>query len=356
MKIVRTTAVPLDIPMKKAFGIAGGSQELCRNVLVSVELDSGMRGYGEAAPLPAFNGETQEAALGACLKASPFLVGKDPQAWRTLAGGLAEQSAHSSSAACALETAIVDALTRALGTSMRAFFGGEGTRLVTDVTITTGTVAQAAEEARAFAPFRTLKIKVGGSKEHDVELDIARVLAVAHARPDAVLLLDANGGLCVDDAVRLALALRSRGVVPALFEQPVAPDMEAMAEVRSKCGLPIALDESITRPEDVFRAHKAGAADAVNVKLMKSGIARALDIVAAARTCGFQTMIGGMVESRLAMGTSASLAAGLGGFAIVDLDTPMFLAEDPFDGGYTQQGEWIDLAGVERGHGCVPRR
>jgi o-succinylbenzoate synthase len=355
MKIVRTTAKPLDIPMKKAFGIAGGAHELCRNVLVSVELDTGERGYGEAAPLPAFNGETQERALEAIRVASPFLVGKDPKSWRSLAGELAERTAHSSSAACALETAVLDALTRALGTSMRAFFGGAGTRLLTDVTITTGTTDQAAEEARAFAAFRTLKIKVGGKANHDVDLDIARVLAVAEARPDAVLLLDANGGLSIDDAVRLATELRRRGVVPTLFEQPVAPEMEALAEVRAKCGLPVALDESITRPEDVFRAHKAGAADAVNVKLMKSGISRALDIVEAARTCGFRTMIGGMVESRLAMGTSASLAAGLGGFTIVDLDTPMFLAEDPFDGGYTQEGEWIDLAEIERGHGCVPR-
>lgn len=66
-------------------------------------------------------------------------------------------------------------------------------------------------------------------------------------------------------------------------------------------------------------------------------------------------MIGGMVEARIAMGTSACLAAGLGGFAFVDLDTPLFLAEDPFDGGYTQRGEVLDLRAIDAGHGCVPR-
>jgi L-alanine-DL-glutamate epimerase-like enolase superfamily enzyme len=65
-------------------------------------------------------------------------------------------------------------------------------------------------------------------------------------------------------------------------------------------------------------------------------------------------MIGGMVETRLAMGTSASFAAGLGGFAFVDLDTPLFLAEDPFEGGYAQDGERLDLRPIARGHGCTP--
>jgi L-alanine-DL-glutamate epimerase-like enolase superfamily enzyme len=88
---------------------------------------------------------------------------------------------------------------------------------------------------------------------------------------------------------------------------------------------------------------------------MKSGIGQALDIVAATRACGLAPMIGGMVEARLAMGTSACLAAGLGGFAFIDLDTPLFLAEDPFTGGYTQAGERLDLRGIDTGHGCVPR-
>ena len=182
------------------------------------------------------------------------------------------------------------------------------------------------------------------------------MLAVHAARPDARLLLDANGGLSVDEALYLARELRSRGVVPALFEQPVAPgEWETLSEVRAKSGLPIAIDESVTRAEDVIAAHRAGAADAANVKLMKSGISRALDIVAATRACGLLPMIGGMVEARLAMGTSACLAAGLGGFAFIDLDTPLFLAEDPFDGGYEQHGERLDLRAITAGHGCVPR-
>ncbi|MDB4938334.1 MAG: L-alanine-DL-glutamate epimerase [Labilithrix sp.] len=350
----------LDIPMKKAFGIAGGAQELARNVLVEITLASGVRGWGEAAPLPAFNGDTQERALGAIANATPELAGADVRGFRQLGERIFDVAASgargSPSAACALETAVFDALARANGTSLRGFFGGAEEELVTDITITTGTTDDATREAREFAAFGTLKIKVGGKADHDVELDVARVLAVHAARPDARLLLDANGGLSVRDAIHLASELRARGVVPVLFEQPVAAgDWEALAEVRSKTKLVIAIDESVTRADDVLAAHRAGAADAANVKLMKSGIGQALDIVAATRACGLQPMIGGMVEARLAMGTSACLAAGLGGFAFIDLDTPLFLSEDPFDGGYVQRGERLDLRPIDVGHGCVPR-
>lgn len=354
IKAVRATR--LDIAMRKAFGIAGGAQEIASNVLVEVELASGERGWGEAAPLPAFNGETQARALAVIDEVAPALAGADVRSFRQLGERIFELAASSASAACALETAVFDALARANGTSLRVFFGGAEDEVVTDVTITTGTVDDARREAREFAAFGTLKIKVGGRADHDVDLDVARVLAVHDARKDARLLLDANGGLSVRDAIHLASELRARGVVPALFEQPVAPgEWEALAEVRAKARVPIAIDESVTRPEDVIAAHRAGAADAANLKLMKSGIGRALDIVAATRACGLLPMIGGMVEARLAMGTSACLAAGIGGFAFIDLDTPLFLADDPFDGGYSYRGERIDLRSIEAGHGCVPR-
>ena len=346
MKIVEVRASKLDLPMKKAFGISRGVQELAQNVLVEVVLEDGTRGLGEGAPLPPFNGETQEATLAAI--GSIDVVGHDARRWRALADRLAELP--SASAACAIETAALDALARSTKTPLHAIFGGAGLELVTDITITTGTTAQASVEAREFAEFRTLKIKVGG---RDVDHDVKRVLAVKAVRPDARILLDANAGFSLDEALAFIEALRQKGALPELFEQPIAGPLGALAEIRARTGVAIALDESITKADDVVAANWALACDAVNVKIMKSGISRALDIVGAARACGLRTMIGGMVETRLAMGTSASLAAGLGGFDIVDLDTPLFLAEDPFDGGIAYRGDIIDLAGSDRGHGCA---
>jgi L-alanine-DL-glutamate epimerase-like enolase superfamily enzyme len=88
---------------------------------------------------------------------------------------------------------------------------------------------------------------------------------------------------------------------------------------------------------------------------MKYGFDEAIAIHRFAMERGLGLMIGGMVEAKMAMSASACFAAALGGFDFVDLDTPLFLADDPFDGGYAQTGERLDLSPIAAGHGCVPR-
>jgi L-Ala-D/L-Glu epimerase len=350
-RILSISARRLDVAMRKPFGISGGAQHVAANVLVELVLEGGIRGFGEGAPFPAFNGETQEQALAACALTAPLLHGFDVNATDAIHERFGDACSGSPSALCALETAVVDARARLHGVSLRAFLGGAEESVITDITITTGTVEEAAREAALFAGFRTLKVKVGGGAVDD---DVARLRAIRAARPDARILVDANGGFSVDDAVRFAKELADTGI--DLFEQPVAPgDWDALAEVRRRTGLRIAIDESVTRAEDVSEARRRGAADAVNVKIMKSGVFEVLRIVERAREEGLVRMIGGMVETRLAMGTSACIAAGLGGFGYIDLDTPLFLAEDPFEGGYVQKDELIDLRPVQLGHGVMPR-
>jgi L-alanine-DL-glutamate epimerase-like enolase superfamily enzyme len=96
---------------------------------------------------------------------------------------------------------------------------------------------------------------------------------------------------------------------------------------------------------------REGAVDAVNIKPMKSGVVESLAIWDVATAAGLDLMIGGMLESVLAMSFSVHFAAGLGGFKYVDLDTPMFIAEHPFTGGFEQDGARLSVARVEAGHG-----
>jgi L-alanine-DL-glutamate epimerase-like enolase superfamily enzyme len=53
---------------------------------------------------------------------------------------------------------------------------------------------------------------------------------------------------------------------------------------------------------------------------------------------GLKLMIGGMVETRIAMGCSFSLVLGMKGFEVLDLDTPLLLGHDPVMGGYPYEG------------------
>lgn len=385
--IRRLSAEPLDLALHAPFGIAGGAQDLARNVLVSLELADGTVGLGEAAPFPAYNGETQAQALAALRRGAEWVaaagdlldggaaesggaaVGLDN--WRAVAAAFAAELARagfgtSGAARCGFEMALLDALTRRAAVAMTAgvgrgtglplwkLFGGAGVELETDMTVTTGTPAESADAARAIRArgIRRIKVKVGGSlgPAHD----LARLAAIREVAPDSPLILDGNAGLSRVAAAELAAGLRRLGIVPALLEQWLAKeDLVGAAALARETGWRLAADEAACTAADLPALAASGAAQVVNVKLMKSGVADALDLVAAARAHGLGLMIGGNVESRLAMSFSAAFAAGLGGFEFADLDTPLFLAEDPFAGGMIYDGARISVAHVASGHGVA---
>ena len=71
---------------------------------------------------------------------------------------------------------------------------------------------------------------------------------------------------------------------------------------------------------------------------MKTGVMEAHEIARFTLASGLKLMIGGMVETRIAMGCSFSLVLGMKCFEILDLDTPLLLSHDPIRGGYQYSG------------------
>jgi len=353
ISIANVTATPLDIELTEPFGIATGAQHVAANVLVTLTLSDGTTGTGEAAPFPAVNGETQSAVLDALTFAGASLSGLDALRWRP-AVGIAEYALRGTpSALAAFESALFDALCRRAGISLWAFFGGAETELISDITIPTGSAEHARKAAlRAVsAGFTTLKIKVGGAS---FDQDRMRLEAIVAAAPQARLVLDANASLSAAEALALLDALgHDKGQV-ALFEQPTAKlDLDGLRQVREQGGVPIAADESACSAADVLSLIAARAVDAINIKTMKCGIVEAMAMIAVDRSAGLGLMIGGMVESKLAMTVSACLAAGMGGFAHVDLDTPWFMKDAPIHGGWLERGATLRLDQIAAGHGVT---
>ena len=347
----------LDIPLHVPFGISGGAQPAANNVLVTLELDDGTLGYGEAAPLPPYNGETQADALATLRAARGWLEGHGAAEWRVLAAEFRTRGgAACGSAQCAFEMALLDALTRRDGVPLWKFFGGKGTELETDMTVTTGSAIEAAEAARDIRRrgIRVIKVKIGG--QGGPAHDLARIAAIHDVAPDSPLVLDGNAGVSHATANELIRGLKARRIVPALLEQWCAKDdLAGMRTLGTESGWLVAADESVTRAADARRVASARAAGVINIKLMKAGIAEALDIASVAHDAGIRLMIGGNVESILAMTASACFAAGQGGFDFADLDTPLFLAENPFEGGYLLEGGKISVAHIAAGHGVRPK-
>lgn len=113
--------------------------------------------------------------------------------------------------------------------------------------------------------------------------------------------------------------LSEMGVTPILFEQPVHRDnwegLRRVSEVaKEKYDVSVAADESCRTVDDARRIVDGKLAHVINIKLAKSGVLGALEIIDIAKSSGVALMIGGMVETRLAMGFAGHLAAGFGCF------------------------------------------
>jgi L-alanine-DL-glutamate epimerase-like enolase superfamily enzyme len=351
-RIARLEAEPLTLPLLEPITTATGHLERVRNVLVRIRLADGTLGLGEAAPFPLSGGETQETALAAVRGMQPLLEGEDASHWRPLARRLETSFEHQATARAAVEMALLDALTRSWGVPLYQFFGGAQSQVETDISIPIAEPSHVNELAERYGErgASTLKIRVGTVVGEDIE----RVLAAQEGAPSCDLILDGDQGYTPYQAVELIQTLVDDGVRPILFEQPVhRHDLDGLRFVTERCGVPVAADEAVYTAADALRVARMGAANAVNIKLMKSGIAEALDIAAVCRAAHLQLMLGGMLESRLGVAGSAHLIAGLGGFHYVDLDSPMLVSGDPFAGGYVQDGMIYDLAGVRAGHGVI---
>lgn len=343
-------------PLSEPFEIAGGSTHRHEGVFVRLRLADGTLGHGEASPLPAFNGETAAASLSAVRRASRGWLGQDGGAWRSRLTELEEALPRGAGAArAALGMALLDAWTRRAKLPLRSMFGGAQTLLRSDVTITLLAPEAAIAAARRIRALgvRTVKIKVG----QDPASDAARVAAVASVDKRLRLILDANQGYGPRQSLDLLRRLASRGIHPSLFEQPApAGDWDGLARVARLGGVPVAADESVGGRADALGLARRSAVQVLNLKLMKMGLLEAWDCALIARASGLGLMIGGMIETSLAMACAAHFAAGLGGFAFVDLDTPLWLKEDPTRGLKLSRGGIYDLSAVSAGIGVIPRR
>ena len=341
---------PLEVPLIAPFTTAASALEVVNNLAVSIELTNGARGWGEVPILPPITVEDQASARAALADEAGRLAGKNAGAWRRIAAEITERIPHLAAVRAGIEMALIDALTRSWGAALFRFFGGCEDQVVTDITIPICPAAAAQDLAARYrqAGFTTIKVKIGG----DLGLDSERVRAIRRGHPECRLILDANAGYTAEQILALLRELRLAKIEVALLEQPVArEDWEGLGKLAREAGMPVAADESCRSPADAIRIGAHKLAQVINIKLAKCGVVQALEIAAIARASGLGLMIGGMVETRLAMGFSAHFAAGLGGFDWIDLDTPLLLAADPIAGGYRAQGARYRLDTGCAGHG-----
>ncbi len=339
---MRLNPEPLDLPLASPFRISRGVQTHGYNVLARLE-HGGLEGLGEAAP-SAYYGENRETVLAA-LGLFADALGDDPFEHEEIMSEAGRLLGKNRAAKAALDMALYDLAGKRLGAPLYRLFGLSPVKTpVTSFTLGIDAPAEMARKAAAAArEYPILKIKVG--TPHDVEI----VRAIREVT-DATLRVDANAAWTAKQAIATINQLAPYHI--EFVEQPVAAsDLEGLKLVRDNVDVPVIADESCVTLDDIARL--ADRVDGINIKLMKcGGVGHALKMIHAARAHHLTIMLGCMAaESSLAI-TAAAHLSPLVDYA--DLDGPLLLAADPFEGLRYEQGKLVlpDRPGL----GVRPRR
>jgi len=248
---VRARVLSADVGSAFSFSIADFSAYSC--VLVEVESEDGLIGYGEAIVRRA--PEMARAAVESLL--APIVIGEDPRKighhWVAMIDRL-RRWGHSTGvvmeAVSGVDTALWDLMGRHEGKPIWELLYGEGRRqlpcyasalaMADDEAVRTQAVEQVARG------FTALKMKIGRSQDQGgMRADIRAVAAVRDAvGQDIDLYVDANGAYDAASAIRVARELGDCDV--GFFEEPVPPnDLAGYERVHAATSVPLAAGETV---------------------------------------------------------------------------------------------------------------
>jgi muconate cycloisomerase len=298
----------IQIPMGSGFEHARARRAATDNVVCTITLDDGTRGYGEGVPRDYVTGETVDTVwsvletldLSGCSASS-----------LTEALELADRIAASipdaapivhNACRCSIELAILDAYGRVFATpASHALTGYVGSRpgqvcthsLVLDRNGPKN--RERLEKLRMRYGFRAAKIKVG----FGVDEDLASITAVRDVLgADSELRLDANREWNLEQAIETMTRARSLGV--DVVEDPLqgaTVDVQA-AGLRAlrKLGVQVVLDEPIRTLEEARRAIELDVVDVFNLRVSKNGgLIRSARIAKLAQDHGVGLQVGAQV-------------------------------------------------------------
>lgn len=283
-------------------------------VLVEIQTDAGVVGYGEApcTVTVGFYGETLETVTASIRNhIAPRLLGEDPLNIRRAISIMNVAHGDAVIGKTAIDSALYDAAGKALGVPTYTLLGGMQRENVEAASEIAAIKPEAmAEEARRLVKmgFRVIKIKAG----RDFEDEIRGVRAVRDAiGPDMELRVDPNGGWSRSETLAALKAFADCEV--SYVEQPLQGwDLEGLAWIRKATGVPIMVDESVWNAHDVIKVAEAEAADIINIKLTKAGgLKNSLDIYTTAEALGIPCIVGTELEACVGVAAKLHLAASL---------------------------------------------
>ncbi|MBN2768646.1 MAG: dipeptide epimerase [Campylobacterales bacterium] len=349
------TTLPFKASLKTPFITSLRRVDSLEDIIVCIECDNGLKGYGECAPTVAITGESEASIFSSIGVISNALIGKDLD--KNFSGII--QIVHDSiqgntSAKSAIEIALYDLISKQNKMPLFVYLGGFKKEFETDVTISlkdSSAMLQDALKAHKEG-FHTLKIKLGSSPKEDIQ----RVITIANALPHLKLRLDANQAWSTQESINIMQELEMQKLNIELLEQPIkANDIKGLKKIKDAIQTPLLADEAVFDIRQAQTILQSNSADLINIKLAKSGgISKALEIASECRKYGVKCMIGCMLEGPIAITAAlhvASAAADV--IQYIDLDAMHLIESNSLKSDIVLDGAKITL-GTSFGLGVEP--
>ena len=318
------------MPLASPYTIAYETVDRAVNVILKITTNTGLTGWGCAAPDREVTKETPEIVLDNFKNIiEPLLLGENPfQLVRFLETLKAELHGNSSTKA-AVDMALLDLTARKAKLPLYSLLGGCKQYIPTSITIGIKTLKETLKQTGHYLKkgFNIIKLKGGLNLDEDVEKIIQMREKYGY---DFKLRFDANQGYSLEQSIEFVKRTKDANI--EIFEQPTkANNYNLLGKVTQNVDISVMADESMKTLKDAFKLVSNELIDMINIKIMKvGGIMEAQHINSLARAAGNEVMVGCLDES--ALGISAGLHFALSRINIeyADLDGYMELLEDPF--------------------------
>lgn len=326
------------------FTIATGTMDHAQNLFIRIHTSEGITGVGECSAFPMIVGETQ---------ATCFEMAKDfARLWKNKSASDIDArlqeldlfTAGNYTAKSAFDLALYDIAAKKANQPLYQYLGGERKPIESDLTIGIDTPEKMAQTAKEFVAkaVNIIKVKLGKNPADDIE----RIRQIREAIGyNTQLRIDANQGWSYEDAVTALTALGPYDI--QFCEQPMRRWNDELLPALCKLSpIPVMADESVFTHHDAERIIRNNACASINIKFAKSGgIHEALKINDVAEKNQIPCMMGGMLESRVALTAKVHFAMAKNNVKFYDLDTCLIgHIEDPVTGGVTYQGMQLQLS------------
>ncbi len=318
----------LTIPLKTPFKIADSTQTQYNGVLLELNTDDGLTGWGEAAPSARVTGETTKSVKETLENdIKPTILDQPVDEIEKLMLKVESDISNQPSACCALDITLHDLIGKQAGIPIKKIIGGFRDEMPISFTVVIGTVEESLKSAQEYIDqgAKVLKVKLGIDPDEDVK----RIKALRDAFGyDIKITGDANQGYSVKQAIHTLNELSRYEL--EFVEQPVfANDLSGLAEVHKAVEVPLMADECAQSVADVINLVKLDAVDMVNIKLMKcGGIRNAVKIANITEAAGIPCQVGCMIETGVGITAGTHLALGHKNIKYADLDGHIFLTKD----------------------------